>query len=123
MFFNRYVLSVAVASILSFLSLYLVLTKIDPITDESLALGLYFISLFLAVSSVLTLLGYFFRILFYREELFLNHFNVSLRQGIILGFCIVAIMGFQILRTLTWWNGLIIVLMCFLVELYFVARD
>jgi hypothetical protein len=123
MFFNRYVLSVAVASILSFLSLYLVLTKIDPFTDESLALGLYFISLFLAVSSVLTLLGYFFRILFYREELFLNHFNVSLRQGIILGFCIVAIMGFQILRTLTWWNGLIIVLMCFLVELYFVARD
>lgn len=123
MFFNRYVLSVAVASIVSFLSLFLVLTKIDPFVDETLALVLFFVSLFFAVSSTLTLVGYFFRVLFYREELFLNHFNVSLRQGIILGFCLCAIIGFQILRTLTWWNGLIIILMCFLVELYFVARD
>ena len=123
MFLNRYVLSVVIASITSFLSLYLVLSKIDPFTDERLALILFFISLFLAVSTVLTLVGYFFRILFYREELFMNHFNVSLRQGIILGFCLCAIMGFQVFRTLTWWNGLIILLISFLVELYFVARD
>jgi len=123
MFLNRYVLSVLIASVASFLSLYLVITKIDPFTDETLGLVLFFISLFFSVSSALTLVGYFFRVLFYREELFMNHFNVSLRQGIILGFCLCAIMGFQILRTLTWWNGFIIVLISFLVELYFVARD
>lgn len=123
MFLNRYVLSVLIASVASFLSLYLVITKIDPFTDETLGLALFFISLFFSVSSALSLVGYFFRVLFYREELFMNHFNVSLRQGIILGFCLCAIMGFQILRTLTWWNGFIIVLISFLVELYFVARD
>lgn len=123
MFLNRYVLSVFLASVASFLSLYLVLSKIDPFVDEKLGLVLFFVSLFFLVSSALTLVGYFFRVLFYREELFMNHFNVSLRQGIILGFCLCAIMGFQVLRTLTWWNGFIIVLISFLIELYFVARD
>lgn len=123
MFLNRYVLSVFMACVAGFLSLYLVVTKIDPFTDETLGLILFFMSLFFLVSSALTLVGYFIRVLFYREELLMNHFNVSLRQGIILGVCLCGIMGFQILRTLTWWNGGIIVLISFLVELYFVARD
>jgi hypothetical protein len=123
MLFNRYVFSVVVASILSFLSLYLVVTKLDPFADEMLALVLFFISLFFLVSSFLTLVGYAFRIAFYREEIFLNHFNVSLRQGIILAFCIGCLLGFQILRTLTWWNGLIILLISVLVEIYFVSKE
>src|SRR5690606_25947971 len=110
MFFNRYVLSVVVASVLSFLSLYLVVTKLDPFVDEQIALVLFFIILFFFASSTLTLLGYIFRIVFYREEIFLNHFNVSLRQGIILGFCIGALIGLQVLRTLSWWSGLVILL-------------
>lgn len=123
MFLNRYVLSVVLASVLSALSLFLVLTKLDPFADETLAITLFFISLFFFVSGALTLIGYAFRVIFYRDELFLNHFNVSLRQGIILGFSLCSILGLQILRTLTWWIGLIILLISFLVEIYFVARE
>lgn len=121
--FNRYVFFLAVAGLMSSISLFLVMTKIDPYTDETLGLVLFFLSLFFSVSSILSLIGYFLRMTLYRDELFLNHFNLSLRQGIILGICVCALMGLQVLRTLTWWNGLVIVLISFLIEIYFVAQE
>jgi len=121
--FNRYVFFLALAGVMSSSSLYLVMTKIDPTTDETLGLVLFFLSLFFAVSSILSLIGYFLRMTLYRDELFLNHFNLSLRQGIILGICVCALMGLQVLRTLTWWNGLVIVIISFLIEIYFVAQE
>jgi len=123
MFFNRYVLSLLIASVVSFASLYLVLTKLDPFVDEYLALVLFFVSLFFSLTSFLSLLGYVIRTVFYGDELYLNHFNISLRQGLILGICICAIMGLQIIRTLTWWNGLIVVMISFLIEIFFVAKE
>lgn len=123
MFFNRYVFIIFIAALASVSSLYIVLTRLDPFVDETLAVALFFVSLFFSVSALSTLAGYAIRIVFYSNELFLNHFNVSLRQGLILGFCICALMGFQVLGTLTWWNGLIIVIISFLVELYFVAKE
>lgn len=123
MLFNRYVLALIVASAVSFLSLFLVMSRLDPFADESIALPLFFISFFLALTSLLSLIGYVIRVVFYRDELFLNHFNVSLRQGVILGVCITGIMGLQVMRTLTWWNGLILVVIAFLGELYFVAKE
>jgi len=123
MFFNRYIFLLLFVGFVSFCSLYLVFTKLDPYSEELLALVLFIVSLFFFISSVLSLVGYFLRIAFYRNELFLNHFNVSLRQGIILGICICALMGLQIIRTLTWWNGLIVVIISFLIELYFVAKE
>lgn len=123
MLFNRYVLALLITSVVSISSLYLVLTRLDPFADETIALPLFFISLFFSLSAVLSLLGYGLRILFYRDELFLNHFNVSLRQGLILGVCISALMGFQLMRTLSWWNGLLVLLISFLLEIYFVAKE
>ncbi len=71
----------------------------------------------------MSLIGYVIRIAFYRDELLLNHFNVSLRQGIILGFCLCGLIGLQTMRTLTWWNGPIVVIIAFMIELYFVAKE
>lgn len=123
MLFNRYVFALVLASGVSALSLFLVLSRIDPFADETLGLVLFFVSLFFTVSSILSLLGYGIRILFYRDELLMNHFNISLRQGIILGVCICAVMGLQVMRTLTWWTGIIVMLLSFLIEIYFVARE
>ena len=123
MLFNRYVLALLITAIVSLTSLALVLTRLDPIADEFIAVPLFFGSLFFSASSIFTLAGYAFRLGFYQDELSLNHFNVSLRQGIILGFSLCAFMGLQLMRTLTWWNALLIGCIALLVELYFVARD
>lgn len=123
MFFNRYVLALALATIMSLAALYLVLTKLDPFADSKLAIILFFLSLFFSISSVSSLMGYILRLLFYPDEIFLNHFNVSLRQGILLGFSVCALMGLQTIRTLTLWNGLMIIFIGVLMEVYFMAKE
>jgi len=123
MFLNRYVLALVITSLASLVSFMVVLTRLNPFTDEQTALPLFFMSLFFLLSSVLSLVGYCLRVFFYRHELFLNHFNVSLRQGIILSLGIVLLTGLQTMRTLTWWNGLLVLAITFLVEIYFVARE
>jgi len=123
MVFNRYVLALVIAALVSVTSLYLVLSRLSPMEDETLALVLFIVSLFFAAASVFSLLGYALRLTFYSHELFLNHFNVSLRQGIIIALSISALIGFQIMRTLTWWNGLVMVFIGFLMEIYFVAKE
>lgn len=123
MFLNRYVLALAITLLISLFSFYLVLTKLNPISDTNVALPLFFVSIFFFVSSLLSLIGYSLRIALYQHELFLNHFNISLRQGIILGLCMSTLVGLQIMRTLSWWSGLLIIIISFFLEIYFVARD
>ncbi|MDF2378979.1 MAG: hypothetical protein P1V18_02010 [Candidatus Gracilibacteria bacterium] len=95
----------------------------DPFDDEQLAVALFFVSLFLLTSSLTSLVGYFIRVVFYRSELFLNHFNVSLRQGILIALGITGLFGLQVLQTLGWWNGLMVICICVFTELYFVAKE
>jgi hypothetical protein len=123
MFFNRYILFVILAFLSGVTSLYIVMTRLHPVLTPALALALFFVSLFLASSAFFVIVSYYIRVTLYRYELFLNHFNVSLRQGLILGFAVCALTGLQILRTLNWWNALILLLLSLLLELYFVARE
>ncbi len=123
MFFNRYVLILFVTSILSGSSLWLVINRLDPFADERIALPLFFIALFFFAACFTSLLGYMVRLTLYRHEVLMNHFNVSLRQGIVLSFCISAFFGLQMLRTLTWWSGILLIFLTLLIELYFVAKE
>lgn len=123
MILNRYVFLLILTMLMSFGAFYFVITKLDPFLDRTIALSLFFVSLFFSVSSISALFGYSLRIFFYGDELFLNHFNISLRQGILLGLWVSMVIGLQSLRTLTWWNGLLLIFICILIEVYFVAKE
>ncbi len=123
MLFNRYVLILIITSLLSGSSLWLVINRLDPIADERLAIPLFFVALFFFAASFMSFLGYLVRLTLYRHEVLMNHFNVSLRQGVVLAFCISAFFGLQMLRTLTWWSGILLIFLTLLIELYFVAKE
>lgn len=123
MIFNRYVFSILLTGALSLTAFLIVINRLDPLEDQPLSVPLFFISLFLSLTSFLTLLGYFLRVAFFRYELFLNHFNISLRQGFILSMTICGMIGLQILRTLSWWSAILLILLSLFIELYFVARN
>jgi hypothetical protein len=123
MIFNRYVFLVALTLLLSGGAMLLVLTRLDPFQDKLLAIVLFYLSLFFFVSSLTTLLGYVMRVLLYPHEMTLNHFNVSLRQGMILAMLVVSLLIFQSFRRLFVWDAILLFLIAFLVEIYFVAKD
>lgn len=97
--------------------------RLNPFTSTALAVPFFLSSLFLALVGTLTLLGFYFRVWFRRGEIYLQHISVSLRQGIFLTIAIEIALVFQILRILTWWDGILIATAVGLVEIYFSSRD
>lgn len=106
------------AALLSVTSLLIILLRVSPLTAPAQAVPAFFLSLFLAVSTVGSLL---FLLLW---KLLPTHswdsgriVSVSLRQGIFLGIAVSILTGFFLLELLTWWIVLLLMLVFGLIEL------
>ncbi len=120
---NKYLAVIASAGVVSWMAWLVVLFKLDPKESTGLALGLFYISLFFALTSTFTLTGYYLRLWFNRNEVYYDHINVSLRQAVLLSVIALGCLTFQLLGILTWWLGLLFIGSVTLVELYFLARQ
>ena len=69
------------------------------------------------------MLFYFLRCWAYKKQIYNVHLNTSLRQGVLLSAMIIIGLGFQRLRVLTWWDGILLLAIVLLIEFYFSSRD
>jgi len=120
---KNYLLGLALAAIFSWLAWLLVISHINPFSMPTLALVLFFITLFLAISTTFSITGYYLRLWFNKDEIYFYHLTVSMRQGILLATLICLALIFQILRVLTWWDGLLLVTAITLIEFYFLTKE
>ncbi|MBD3270264.1 hypothetical protein GF376_01950 [Candidatus Peregrinibacteria bacterium] len=120
---NKYILFIAFAGLISWIAFYLVINKLDPFESMGLALGMFFISLFFALVSTFTVIGFYLRLWLNRNEIYYNHINISLRQGILLTMIAVGSLLFQLLGVLTWWSGLLLIGTITMIEFYIVAKE
>jgi len=120
---NRYLIIIGVAALISWLAFFLVVSKLDPFVSTGLSLALFFISLFFALTSSFTIIGFYLRVWFNKNEVYYDHINVSLRQGILLTFIALGSLLFQLLGVLTWWSGLLLIGAITMIEFYLVAKD
>lgn len=118
MSYAKHLISIAVAGFFGWASVALVIYRLDPYKSTNLALGLLFLSLFIALTSTFTLLGYFIRTKIHFNEIFYSHINVALRQGILLSLCSLTCLFLLVINALTWWSGLFIVLFITMIEAY-----
>lgn len=129
MSYKKYLLIIGLIAVVGWVSFFLVIWKLEPCTApgeitichsvSSLALILFFLSAFFALTATFTLLGFGLRLWLHRYEIYLDHFNISLRQGIMLTLCALAVLGFLLLNALTWWSGMLLISIIVLLELYF----
>ncbi len=104
--------------------LTLIITWVDPLSSiASLAFLLFFLSLFLAVSSFAALVGYIARSIFLRRQLSAYRVRPALRQGVFMGIFVDVLLFLQLERILVWWVAAIIVLFFIVVELVFISYD
>jgi hypothetical protein len=92
---------------------------INPFKADNLTFSLFFISLFVALCSTFTLLGFYIRLRFSKKEAVLNYFLSALRQGALIAIFILAILGFSALSILTWWSASLLLSVIILLELIF----
>ncbi|MBU1446405.1 hypothetical protein KKD70_04035 [Patescibacteria group bacterium] len=120
---NRYLLFVGIAALVSWVAWYIVISKLDPFASTGLALSLFFLSLFFALSCTLTVFGFYFRLWLNKNEIYSNHIIVAFRQGIELTIISLGCILFLMIGVLNWWSGLLLILCVSLVEFYFVAKQ
>ncbi len=121
--YHKYLGIIGVSALFAWLGWILVVTQLSPYENMSVALILFFITFFIALTGTFTVLGFYFRMWLFKNEIFYSHINISLRQGIFLSLIAIFCLVFQMLRVLTWWSGLLLIVSAVLLEFYFSARD
>lgn len=129
MSYKKYIYWIGSVAIAGWISLILVITKLDPCTGpgsialcksaSTFAVLLGFLSAFFALTATFSLMGFGIRLWLHRYEIYLDHLNISLRQGLLLTLCALGCIGLLLLGALTWWSGFLLILIIILFELYF----
>jgi hypothetical protein len=120
--YKQYILTIGLTALVSWAAWGMVVAKLDPYESTSMAMGLFFISLFFAFIGTFTLIGFGLRRWIGKAEVYYHHLSVSLRQGMLLSLCTLLCISFLIMGVLKWWNGLMLVTIAVLVELYITSR-
>jgi len=120
---KNYLLGILLTAVLGWLALAIVIFRLDPFTSTALAVPFFCAALFLGMVGTLTLVGFYGRVWFRRGEIYLQHISIALRQAVLISVATEVALAFQILRRLTWWDGVLIVAAITLVEIYFSSKD
>jgi len=104
--------------------LALIVSWVDPTSSASgLALVLFFLTMFLFVASLFSMLGYLARAIIVRHQLPPYRVRPSLRQGLFFGIFVDILLFLQLERILVWWVSAIIILLFVVIELVFISYD
>jgi len=120
---HRYIFIIGGAGLAAWFAWLIVLFKLNPYTTMGLSLFFFFITLFIALTCTFTVIGFYFRVWLFKNEIFYKHINIALRQGVFLALIATFGLVFQMLRVLTWWSGFLLMFVAVLLEFYFSAKD
>ncbi|MBN2585237.1 hypothetical protein JXA59_01120 [Patescibacteria group bacterium] len=106
------------AAVIAVIAVGVIVYKFDPYKSSSLVFALLFVSCFIFLSGLTIPGAYFYELK--RGVLELNHlFWASIKRGLILSSTPTVILLLQTLHVLTWWNGLLVLLIAVIVDMYF----
>lgn len=119
----KYLSLIGISGFFAWIGWILTVFKLSPYENMGMALSFFFLTLFIALSCTFTVLGFYFRMWLFRNEVFYKHINIALRQGVFLSLIAVFCFVFLMLKVLTWWTGLLLIFVAVLLEGYFSSRD
>lgn len=120
---HRYISIIGFSGLMAWIAWVLIVFKLSPFESMEISLSFFYITLLIALSCTFTVLGFYFRVWLFKNEIFYKHINISLRQGIFLSLIAVFCLVFQMMRVLTWWSGSLLVVVAVLLEFYFSSKD
>lgn len=109
---------IILSAVFSITSLLVVLFRVSPLTSPQYALPAFFLSAFLCISTVSTLIFWgLWKTLPIHAWDTGKLLSVSLRQGLFIGAIICLLILFHLLAILNWWVAVMIISVFLLVEL------
>lgn len=118
---KKYLILMGISTIFCWLAWIFVLYFINP-DDAGIAGFIFFyLSLFLALTGTLAILGLLLRITFKKDTLIFKQVNISSRQAVFYSMVVIIALILQSNSLLTWWNGLILIGTFTVFEFFFMS--
>lgn len=119
---KKYLIGIAVSTVLTFVAFMLVLFYVDPFDTGIVGFVGFYASLFFTIIGAFTIIGFYLRIWSSGNEVVYAHVAPSFRQAIFLAVIIIGSLLLQSFRLLTWWDAILFVLSIVLLEFFFMSR-
>jgi hypothetical protein len=96
----------------------IIVWKIDPYNSSKLVFGLFFLSFFIMTSGIIISLLYLYQ---RRRGVIdiIEGFNSILQQGLVISATLTIFFVLQTIHVLSWWNGLLILVIAVILSMYF----
>jgi len=120
---RRYLITMALTTLICWCAFVIVLFKIDPETGGTLGLSLCFISLFFSVWGTVSLIGFGVRSLFKRDVPFFQYIGISLRQALWFAILICLSLLLVVQELFVWWMSVLLVIGFTVLEGFFLSRS
>jgi len=116
---RSYLFGIFIGTVSCLAAFLLIIFLVNPEEASLLEFSLMFVSLFFVVAGIMTLISFYLRRLFTHNESYYSNVRVSLRQGLIFGLGFTGLALLQMIRLLTWWDGILLFLLVIILEFYF----
>jgi len=120
---TKYLIVMFLATILSLTALYIVIHSVNPLATNLLGFVLFYISLFFAITGVLSLFGFCLRYIFQKNQFITHAVLVSFRQAVLLAILVIVSLYLQSQNLVAWWNLLILICILMVIEYGFSKKD
>ncbi len=123
-----YLTGLVLATFLAGICLAAILVYFDPNSASALVLILFYLSLFIGITGLFTLIGLSIRRISQKRKFplplsrFLRQLEVSFRQGLLLSLVLISALILQSQRILAWWHLLVLVALVGLAEWWLAKR-
>jgi hypothetical protein len=118
---KQYLIIMIIATLICWGALAMVIFNVDPETTGLAGFGLFYVSLFLALTGTISLIGLLIRRAIDRQQLIVRQVGLAFRQAISFAFLIVILVYLQSQRLLTWWNLLILMVALTVLEFFLIS--
>lgn len=119
---TSYLLGISISTILCWIAWVLTIINLDPNSAGNLGFLSFFVSLFFAIIGTFTIIGFYLRLWFSKNEYYYENITISFRQAILLAVALTGLLILQALRLLNIFDGILFVLSIILLEFCFLAR-
>lgn len=119
---RKYLISMSFLSLLLWAVFVFIAKSVNPEITNWFGFFLFYISLFFALSSTLTIFGFVFRLVFSKKNLLFNSVRSSFRQSFLLSFLLIAILIMLAENIFSWLNIIIVILILSIVEYIFISE-
>jgi hypothetical protein len=120
---KSYLWGMKIGALLSFAGWILIVFNVDPIESAAAGKLLFYGSFFLFFSAFsIIILTWMRKDLAEEKDVEMVYVSGSFRQGILIALLVSVLLLLQSFRILVWWDGALVVVGIFLVELYFLTR-